>query len=181
MGELEHIISEIGNLNDKAESSRWDVAEKIATAYAEFKPYERGLTMGLCNRLRKSADTVYGYKHAEELRSRLKVDPVLSVSHFVALHELKERYALTDDSVREWVSHAEDCSMSCRELRQAVSEAHVIDARANWRRKVVRMNRLMTTIMVEAESAGVPNELWQATKTVQSCVSDWTVRVQGWG
>jgi hypothetical protein len=181
MTELEHIISEIGNLNDKAESSRWEVAEKIATAYAEFKPYEKGLTVGLCNRLRKSADTVYGYRNAEELRSRLKVDPVLSVSHFVALHELKERYALTDESVREWVSHAEDCSMSVRELRQAISEAHVMDAKSAWKRKVTRVVKLMTTVMLEAEGAGVTETIYQDTKTAVLVVQDWAVSVGEWG
>jgi hypothetical protein len=181
MDNLQSIVEEIGLVNDSAEASKWQVAQKIADAFAEFPSYHPGLTQGLCHRLRKSSDTIYNMRNAENLRDSLKVDPVLSVSHFVALHELKERYALTDDSIREWVSHALDCSMSCRELRQAVSEAHIMDAKSAWKRKVARVVKLMTTVMLEAEGAGVTEKIYQDTKTAVLVVQDWAVSVGEWG
>ena len=180
MDKLNIIIEEIGRLSDTAEIRRWEVAGRIAEAYSELPAYHRGLTAGLCNRLRKSSDTIYGMRNAEELRSRLRVDPVLSVSHFVTLHELVTRYDLSDESVRDWIEHAEECSLSVRELRQAVSDAHILDAKAHWKRKVARIGKLMTAIMLEAEGAGVSEKIYQSTKTVVLVVADWHKEVDGW-
>lgn len=181
MDELITIIESIGILSDRAETDKWILAGKIAEAYAEFAPYERGLTAGLCQRLRKSSDSIYGYRNAENLRERLQIFPSLSVSHFIALHDLQDRYALSDELIKEWIGRAVDDKLSVRDLRCEVALEHVQDARAHWLRKVARVGKLMTTIMLDAEGVGVPDELWQATKTVQSCVSDWADKAGEWG
>ena len=180
MDNLQAIVEEIGLLNDSAESSRWQVAQKIADAFAEFEPYERGLTAGLCQRLRKSSDTVYGMRNAENLRDRLGVGTALSVSHFVTLHELVTRYELSDDDCRDWISRAIDDSLSVRDLRSEVALEHEQDLRAHWLRKVSRVAKLMDRILQDAESAGVPDELREIGKVAHSCVSDFADKVSGW-
>ena len=181
MDNLQAVVEEIGALNDLAETDKWQVAQKIADAFAEFKPYERGLTTGLCQRLRKSSDTIYSYRNAENLRAQLQYIPGLSVSHFVALSDLQKRYMLTDETLKEWIERAQEDNLSVRDLRSEVAIEHSQDLRAHWLRKVVRLVRLMDRVLQDAESAGVPNELWQIAKVAHSCVSDFADRVSGWG
>ena len=175
------IVEEVGRLNDLAETSKWEVAQKIADAFAEFKPYERGLTIGLASRLRKSSDSIYGYRNAENLRAHLKVAPVLSVSHFVALYELASRYNLTPENCKEWVGRAQDDNLSVRDLRSEVALEHELDIRAHWLRKVSRVGKLMNRIYQDAGAVGMSEALYQKTKTVLACVQDWAVSVEGWG
>jgi hypothetical protein len=180
MNDLHEIIEEVGLLNDSAEASKWQVAQKIADAFAEFKPYERGLTAGLCVRLRKSSDTVYGYRNAENLRERLGSGTALSVSHFVALSDLQKKYTLTDETLIDWISRSVDDSLSVRDLRSEIPIEHEQDARAHWKRKVSRVVKLMGRIMQDAESVGVPEDLYQQTKTAASVIQDLAASVEGW-
>jgi len=181
MDNLQAVVEEIGALNDLAETDKWQVAQKIADAFAEFKPYERGLTAGLCARLRKSSDTIYSYRNAENLRAQLQYIPGLSVSHFVALSDLQKRYMLTDETLKEWIERAQEDNLSVRDLRSEVAIEHSQDLRAHWLRKVVRLVRLMDRVLQDAESAGVPNELWQTAKVAHACVGDFADKVSGWG
>jgi hypothetical protein len=180
MNELVDIIESIGVLNDRAETSRWEVAGRIAEAYAEFPAYQRGLTAGLVQRLCKQSDSIYGYKHAENLRQRLSIAPVLSVSHFIALSELQERYALTDDLLREWIGRAVDDRLSVRGLRSEVALEHTLDVRAAWLRRARRVFKQVNSLFQDAEMVGLPESLYQITKTVQACVSDWTDKLGEW-
>ena len=180
MDNLQAVVEEIGALNDLAETDKWQVAQKIADAFAEFKPYERGLTAGLCARLRKSSDTIYSYRNAENLRAQLQYIPGLSVSHFVALSDLQKRYRLTDETLKEWIERAQEDNLSVRDLRSEVATEHSQDLRAHWLRKVVRLVRLMDRVLQDAESAGVPNELWQTAKVAHACVGDFADKVSGW-
>ena len=180
MDELASIVETIGRLADKAEYGRWDVADGIAEAFVEFKPYERGLLAGLCQRLKRSSDSIYAYRNASELRERLNSSCDLSVSHFVTLHNLAEKYVLTDSDLLEWVGWAQDCNASVRELRQEVAEKHEIDAKAKWKRGIRRVSRLMDNLLMDAESVGVPDLLWQNTKVAQTVLSDLADKVREW-
>jgi len=180
MDNLQAVVEEIGALNDLAETDKWQVAQKIADAFAEFKPYERGLTAGLCVRLRKSSDTIYSYRNAENLRARLQYIPGLSVSHFVALSDLQKRYMLTDETLKDWIERAQEDNLSVRDLRSEVAIEHEQDLRAHWLRKVVRLVRLMDRVLQDAESAGVPETLYQQTKTAASVIQDLAVSVEKW-
>jgi len=180
MDNLQVIVEEIGRIADIAEFKRWDVADHIADAFHEFPAYERGLTSGLCQRLKRSSDSIYNMRNASNLRAHLKVSTILSVSHFVALSDLQKKYMLTDETLIDWISRAVDDSLSVRDLRSEVAIEHELDVRAHWKRKVSRVAKQMTVILQDAESAGVPNELWQIAKVAHSCVSDFADKVSGW-
>ena len=180
MDELNGIVEEIGRLNDSAESSKWQVAEHIAAAYSELPAYHRGLTAGLCVRLRKSSDTIYSMRNAEELRIRLKVQPVLSVSHFVTLSEAQARYSLADNVLIDWLDHARDCNMSVRNLREALTAAHVEDNKSAWMRKVRRVHKLVNDLLQDAEMVALPESLYQALKILVAMVGDFIGQLDKW-
>jgi len=175
------VVETIGQLADAAEASRWEVARCISMAFDEFPAYHKGLTLNLCARLKKSSDSIYGYKSAAVLQERLKAGDELSVSHFVALSDLQKRYMLTDETLKEWIERAQEDNLSVRDLRSEVAIEHSQDLRAHWLRKVVRLVRLMDRVLQDAESAGVPNELWQTAKVAHACVGDFADKVSGWG
>jgi hypothetical protein len=174
------VVETIGQLADAAEASRWEVARCISMAFDEFPAYHKGLTLNLCARLKKSSDSIYGYKSAAVLQERLKAGDELSVSHFVALSDLQKRYMLTDETLKEWIERAQEDNLSVRDLRSEVAIEHSLDLKSHWRGKVRRLAKLMDRILQDAESAGVPESLYQQTKTAASVIQDLAVSVEKW-
>jgi hypothetical protein len=180
MDDLARIISEIGAANDSAEQSRWQVCKLIEAAYAECGAYERGLTAGLCSRLRKSSDSVYNMRNAEILRNVLNVSEILPPSHFWTLYRLRERYALTDDSCREWLALAESENLSVRDMSSEIEAAHVKSQRVAWMRHVKRLGKLAARVWTDAEAAGLPEAIRPLLTQIYEDVNRFTVELEKW-
>ena len=181
--ELKEIVEQIGLIADRAEVSRWELAQAIADAYTEMPAYSRGLTAGLCSRLAKSTDTIYGLRDGWLLRERI-LDvtevPALSVSHFSTLAHLSERYKLTDDEIRESISWAEENSISVRGLAIEISGKHTPDSRADYFRRVQRLRKLLEVLWIEAESQRMGEELRTQTRAVLTGLREWVAAMQEW-
>ena len=178
--DLSRIVEQIGRENDKAEASRWAVCKMLADAYEELGAYERGLTAGLCVRLRKSSDQVYNLRNAETLRSLLNVSETLSPSHFWTLYRLRERYGITDDDCREWLKLAEENNLSVRDLAQEVEAAHVKSQRVAFLRHSGRLSRLVTRMYADSEGAGLPEGVRPLLKDVCDTVERFTAELSKW-
>ena len=152
---LQSIVEEIGILADRAESDKWQVAEQIAVAFAEFPAYTRGLTLSLCERLRRSTDSIYGYRDAWELRSLLNVSDSLTVSHYSTLAHLRTRYDLSVDECKDWAAWAEENNIHVRELNQEVTAKHTEDALKQFMRHVAKLGKLVERIWQDCESVGL--------------------------
>jgi hypothetical protein len=179
--ELQPIIEEIGKLADRAESDKWALAESIATAYGEFSAYHHGLTSGLCVRLCKSTDAIYNLRDSWELKNLLHVsEPSLSVSHYATLSHLRDRYDLTEEDCIEWLALAQENALSVRELSSEVSTACELDARKEWLKRAKRVSRMFFTLFQDAEQIGLPENLYQILKTVNTVICDWEEKLGNW-
>ena len=178
--ELQEIVESIGRLGDIAEGDKWKLAEAVEIAYAEFPAYHHGLTSGLCQRLRKSTDQVYNLRDASALKSKLLVVSELSVSHFASLSRLRDRYDLSDDSCREWLSWAEENEISVRELSMEISTRHTADQRKEFMRRVQKIGREIERLWTDSESVQLPDDLRILTKNALSVLKDWIEKLLEW-
>jgi hypothetical protein len=179
--ELQAIVDEIGALADLAEKDKWAVASAIAAAYSELPLYSRGLTSGLCLRLKKSEDMIYNLRDAENLRANLRYNSeTLSVSHFSTLSHLQDKFNLTDSDCVRWLDWAKECSASVRELSCEVSTAHTIDQKKEYFRLVTRMSKLLDRLWEDAESVDMPENLRQLTKAALRVLMDWIDKLTEW-
>ena len=181
---LSAIVEEIGVLADRAEASKWGLAEAVATAYAEFSAYHRGLTAGLCSRLRKSTDLIYSLRDAWELKNLLVNSDFasdLSVSHFVTLSHLRDRYDLSDDSCREWLEWAQDNEISVRELSTEINARYEEDARKSFFKRIDKISKLVELVWTECETIGMPDTLRVLTKNALRVLREWIAAVVEWG
>jgi hypothetical protein len=179
--DLQPVIEEIGKLADRAENDKWALAESIAVAYTEFKPYSHGLTSGLCIRLCKSTDAIYNLRDAFELKNLLHVsEPTVSVSHFATLSHLKDKYDLTEDDCREWLGLAQENALSVREMSSEISTAYDADPRQAWLKLAKRTARSFYTLFQDAEQIGLPENLYQILKTVNTVICDFEEKLATW-
>ena len=180
--ELSEVVEAIGKLGDRAEYSKWELSEAVATAYAEFHSYTRGLTAGLCARLRKSTDLIYSLRDAWELKSLLvKSDSPLSVSHFAVLSRLRDRYTLSDDDCREWLTWAEEVGASVREMSIEVSMAHDADPLKSFMRRVEKVGREVQRLWEDCESINLSEDLRALTKAALKVLREWIKKLLEWG
>ena len=181
MDDLAPVIEQIGKIGDKAEASKWELAEAVSEAFAEFKPYERGLTSGLCARLRKSDDLIYGLRDAYDLRNSLKIIKTsLSVSHFAALSKLRARYDLTDETCINWVEFATDNCLSVREMSMEIGNQYSENARKQFFKRVDKLDKLVQRLWTDAESVDMPAPLRVVTKSALSVLKEWVESLRGW-
>jgi hypothetical protein len=179
---LQQIISEIGLLADKAEASKWSLAEAVSTAYMEFKPYSRGLTAGLCSRLRKSTDSIYGLRDAWNLKNLLNVsDSALSVSHFATLSRLKDKFNLTEEDCITWLGWAQEIGASVRDMSMEISTAHCADAKKSYLKLVNRVDKDIQRLWDDSETIGLPDSLRAACKAALGALRDWIAQLLEWG
>jgi hypothetical protein len=178
---LQEIVESIGVLADRAESDKWALAEAVATAYAEFPAYTRGLTAGLCSRLRKSTDLIYGLRDAFNLKSSLKVESDLSVSHFATLSHLRDKYNLTDEECKSWLEWSEENGISVRELSMEISEKYCADAKKAYMKRVERVHKEIEKLWQDSEVIGIPNELRALTKNALRTLIEWVTALLAWG
>jgi hypothetical protein len=177
---LQPIIESIGAIADKAEASKWDLARAIAEAYAEFQPYSRGLTSGLCLRLKRSTDSLYALRDAFELKSRLRYESEIPVSHFSTLSRLQDHFDLTDEDCVNWLDWVRETGASVREMSCEVSTAHEADQRKEWFKKVGRLVKLMTTIYQDAGALGMPEEYYKSVVDIGVAIDDWKAKIDKW-
>jgi hypothetical protein len=179
---LQAIVEEIGVLADRAEASKWGLAEAVATAYAEFEAYHRGLTSGLCIRLKRSTDMIYALRDAANLRESLRYESdLLTVSHFSTLSHLRDRYELSDDDCRSWLEWAQENCISVREMAIEVSLQRETDARKAFFKRIEKINKLVQLAWQDCESVGLPDNLRAATKIVLSALREWVEKLLAWG
>ena len=179
---LQEIVEEIGQLADKAEASKWSLAEAVSTAYMEFKPYSRGLTAGLCSRLRKSTDSIYGLRDAWNLKNLLNVsDSALSVSHFATLSRLKDKFNLTEEDCITWLGWAQEIGASVRDMSMEISTAYEEDARKSFFKRIDKISKLVELVWTECESIQMPELLRALTKTSLQVLRDWIAQLLEWG
>ena len=178
--DLGRVVESIGQLSDRAEADRWEVCKAVSDAFQELPAYHHGLLSGLCIRLKKSSDTVYSYRNAEDLRARLKVPPSLSVSHFVTLHGLISRYSISDDEAREWLAHVTENDMSCRDMSQEIQNAYIEDAKSSFVRRSRRAGKLITALWTDSESCGLPEGLREQLKKIHALTVEFVADVDSW-
>jgi hypothetical protein len=179
--ELQEIVESIGVLADRAENDKWALAESIATAYGEFPAYHHGLTSGLCVRLCKSTDAIYNLRDSWELKNLLHVsEPSLSVSHFATLSHLRDKYSLSDYDCLEWLGFAQGNALSVREMSSEISTAYDADPRQAWLKLAKRTARSFYTLFQDAEQIGLPENLYQILKTVNTVICDWEEKLGSW-
>jgi len=179
--ELQAVVESVGLLADKAEASRWELASAVAAAYEELPAYARGLTAGLCLRLRRSTDQVYNLRDAANLRERLRVESALSVSHFATLSHLADRYNLTDSDCKDWLVWAEETDTSVRKMSAEIGVKHTEDQRKAYMRRAVRVGKDVQILWVDAESLQMPEELRAKTRAVLPALREWIGELEKWG
>ena len=178
---LAKIVESIGGLGDRAESSKWALASAIAAAYTELPLYSRGLTSGLCLRLKKSEDMIYNLRNAENLREKLRYDSdSLHVSHFSTLYHLQDRFNLTDKDCIKWLDWCKETDASVRELSQEITTAYTADQRKEFFKKVDKLDKLLQRIWEEAESVSMPDNLRAVTKDALKVVREWIAQLLEW-
>ena len=179
--ELQEVVETIGALADLAEKDKWALAEAVSIAFAEFPAYHRGLTSGLCARLRKSDDLIYGLRDAFDLRNSLKIiETSLSVSHFSALAKLRARYDLTDETCINWVEFATDNCLSVREMSMEIGNQYTADLRKSFMWRVLRVEKDVERLWSDMETVGLPNEIRAATKTALTVLKEWVESLRNW-
>jgi hypothetical protein len=179
---LESIVEEIGLLADKAEASKWELAKAISEAYQEMPAYSRGLTSGLCSRLKRSTDSIYGLRDAFDLKNLLDASySLLSVSHFTALAHLKDKYNLTEDDCIRWIDWAEQTDSSVRDMSIEVSTAHCADAKKAYLKLVNRVQKDVERLWADSETIGLPDSLRAACKAALGALRDWIAQLLEWG
>lgn len=157
---LQEIVEAIGALSDKAEADKWAVASAISAAYQELPLYSRGLTSGLCLRLKKSEDSIYNLRNAENLRAGLRYNTdSVTVSHFSTLYHLRDRFRLTDADCVKWLDWVKETGASVREMSMEVSIAHTQDARAAFLRRCGKVAKSLMVLYQDSESVGLPQPL----------------------
>jgi hypothetical protein len=178
--ELQTIVEEIGQLADTAETSRWKVAQAISEAYSELPAYSHGLTSGLCVRLKRSTDSIYAIRDAYDLKSKLRYDSEITVSHFSTLAHLQKRYELDDDTCRSWLDWVQETDASVREMSSEISMSCEADQRQEWFRKIERLVKLMTTIYRDAAGLGMPEEYYKSVVDIGVAIDDWKAKIDKW-
>jgi len=156
--DLTPVIEAIGALSDSTESGRWEIAEAIHDAFAEFPAYTQGLLQGLCNRLKYTSTNIYNYKNAWEVRSEYLGETKLSVSHFSKLHTLRNKYKLTEHDVLTYIDLAETGDWSALKLEQEVSGNHEPDPDEAYKRKFQRFVKLMRSIWNDPQFGNVDKD-----------------------
>jgi hypothetical protein len=178
---LASVVEQIGRLADKAEENRWEVARAVSDAYQELPAYSRGLTAGLCTRMKRSSDQVYNLRYAWDFRSLLVVsETTLSVSHFASLYHLKEKYNLTDDECREWIEWAQENNIHVRELSEEISAKYCSDARKMFFKRVLRVQKDIQRLWEDMETIGFPDEIRAVTKAALKVLQDWVTALLDW-
>jgi len=153
MDELLPIIEQIGALKDGVEVNRWELAEMIHTAYAEFPQYERGLTSGLCQRLKYTPANLYNYKNAWDLKSRFAITvPELTVSHYSKMHSLETKYSLEGQEIYDYLYLAEENDWSGVKLAQEVAQNHSEDTNEHYLKSIRRLILLIVNVLNDPEN-----------------------------
>jgi len=178
---LQQIISEIGLLSDKAEASKWQLAQAVSEAYSELPAYSRGLTAGLCSRLRKSTDSIYGLRDAWNLKNLLHVSDSLSVSHYATLSHLKDKFNLTEEDCITWLGWAQEIGASVRDMSMEISTAHCADAKKSYLKLVNRVDKDIQRLWDDSETIGLPDNLRAACKAALGVLRDWITQLLAWG
>ena len=177
---LQPIIEQIGQLSDRAENDKWALAESIATAYAELGAYHAGLTAGLCERLRKSTDSIYNLRDSWELKSLLHVSDSLSVSHYATLSHLKDKFNLTNEDCITWLDWAGETGASVRDMSMEISAAYEEDARKSFFKRIDKISKLVELVWTECETIGMPELLRALTKSSLQVLRDWVAKLEEW-
>ena len=151
MDELLPIIEQIGALKDGVEVNRWELAEMIHTAYAEFPQYERGLTSGLCQRLKYTPANLYNYRNAWSLKADFP-DTDLSVSHYARLYGLAEKYKLSAEVVESYLILAEEESFSVAQLAKEVAQNHDENTNDKYLKSIKRLILLIVNVLNDPEN-----------------------------
>ena len=151
MDNLLPIVEEIGRIKDGVELNRWELAEKIHDAYSEFSQYERGLTSGLCQRLKYTPANLYNYRNAWDLKQECSITG-LSVSHFARLYGLAEKYLLSKDQVTEYLELAESESWSVAQLSKEVAQNHDEDTKEHYQKSIKRLISLIVNVLNDPEN-----------------------------
>ena len=175
---LATVIEIIGRANDLVEKDKWTVCHQIADAFAELPAYSRGLTAGLCHRLKKSSDMIYSMRDAAMLKDRIASEVELSPSHFAALSHLQDRFNLTDDDVRDWLELAAENGMSVRDMSTEISIKHTEDARKAFLRKIQKIERLAFSAYQESELLQIPDALRHRIRRILALIKSWCERIQ---
>lgn len=175
--DLTPIIESIGALADTAEADRWKLAEAIYDAFQELPLYSRGLTSGLCLRLKRSTDSIYALRDSFGLKSRLRYESEIPVSHFSTLAHLQGRYDMSDDDCREWLDWVQETNASVREMSIEISTRHTADQKKEFLRAVNRAVRLLTTLYQDSESVSLP----QPYRIILKAAMDGLREVLSWG
>ena len=178
---LQQIISEIGLLSDKAEASKWQLAQAVSEAYSELPAYSRGLTAGLCSRLRKSTDSIYGLRDAWNLKNLLHVSDSLSVSHYATLSHLKDKFNLTEEDCITWLGWAQEIGASVRDMSMEISTAYEEDARKSFFKRIDKISKLVELAWTDCEVVQMPELLRALTKTSLQVLRDWIAQLLEWG
>ena len=180
MDDILPVIETIGQANDASEVSRWNVCKLISDAYSEFGMYERGLTEGLCSRLKKSTDSIYGMRDAENLRAMLGVEPTLSISHFTTLSRLRVKYHISDEELRDWIAFAEENDLPVRDLSEQVTHQHTEDLKELFLRRSSKVVKSVTRLYFDSEMCGVPEALRSELKKLHADIQAWIIRLGEW-
>ena len=177
---LHEVIEAIGALADKTEASKWSLAEAVSTAYMEFKPYSRGLTAGLCARLKRSTDMIYALRDAFDLKSRLRYASEIPVSHFATLSRLKDKFNLTDEDCITWLDWVQETGASVRDMSMEISAAYEEDARKSFFKRIDKISKLVELVWTECESIQMPELLRALTKTSLQVLREWVAKLEEW-
>ena len=177
---LQEIVESIGVLADTAETSRWKVAQAISEAYSELPAYSHGLTSGLCLRLKRSTDSIYAIRDAYDLKSKLRYDSEITVSHFSTLAHLQKRYELDDDTCRSWLDWVQETGASVRDMSSEISMSCESDQRQEWLKRAKRVSKMFFALFQDAEQVGLPENLYQILKTVNSVICDFEEKLDTW-
>jgi hypothetical protein len=177
---LQAIVEEIGKLSDSAEASRWELADAIAAAYSELPLYQRGLTSGLCQRMKRSSDTVYGLRDASELRTRLLYVSDIPTSHFTTLAHLQDRFNLTNEDCISWLDWVKDTGASVREMSQEITTKYTEDGKKAFFKRLERVQKDVQRLWEEAETIHLPENLRALTKAALRVLKNWVEKLQEW-
>ena len=177
---LQQIISEIGLLSDKAEASKWNLAKAVSEAYQELPAYSRGLTSGLCERLKRSTDSIYALRDAFDLKTSLRYESEIPVSHFATLSRLKDKFNLTDEDCITWLDWVQETGASVRDMSMEISTAYEEDARKSFFKRIDKISKLVELVWTECESIQMPELLRALTKTSLQVLREWVAKLEEW-
>ena len=154
MNDLAPIIEQIGAYKDGVEKDRWKLAEMVNTAYAEFPQYERGLTSGLCQRLKYTPANVYNYRNGYHMKEIVLFGnkPDLSVSHYAKMYNLCKTYELEFPEIQEYLELAESESWSVLQLAREISANHSEDTNEHYLKSIKRLISLIVNVLNDTEN-----------------------------